>query len=143
MTKTIAIMFVLGLGLPLGASVRVPSDIRNPFEVPDPIDFRDNASDKLAKNAVDPAIAAREKKFADIRDKLIALPVKGIAADYRKPDNATVLVGPYTLKSGMDIPASDFDFKGLIRVASVTPTEIVVNVSIELETRKITIPLAR
>jgi len=147
MTKLLATLFVLGFGLSLGASVKVPDDLRNPFEVPDPIGFdalRKNADARSAK-AVDPAVSAREKAFSSIRDKLLSLDVKGIAANFRNPDVAstTVLLGPYTLKSGMTLPPSDFDFKGIIRIVSISPTEIVVNVSIELETRKMTIPLAR
>ncbi len=144
MKKAIYIVLLCGVALQLEASIPVPAGLRNPFEVPDPTALKsETAKATPAKKAVDPAVEAREKQFAQVREKLLSLKVKGIAADYRNPDGTTVLIGSYTVKTGMELPASDFSFPGLIRIVSVTPTEIVVNVSIELETRKMTIPLVR
>ena len=137
-----ALLLTLGLVLPLGASVPVPNDLHNPFEVPDPMGPRQI---KTATKATDSATVSRETAFGRVRDRLMSLPVRCIISSMRNSayGEVTVLIGNYTAKSGMDLPASDFDIKGIIRIASVTPTEIVLNVSIDLETRKMTIPLVR
>jgi hypothetical protein len=138
-----ALLACAGLGLHLDASVPVPNDLHNPFEVPDPAGFKMAKSNASSKT--DNATVSREAAFGRVKDKLYSLPVRGIISNMKNAasGDVTVLLGEYTIRSGTDLPMADFDIKGIIKIASVTPTEIVVNVSIDLETRKMTIPLAR
>ncbi len=136
-----------GISLPLSASVPVPEGIRNPFEIPDPTGFKSSlgtsAGAKSERSAVE---AAKAAAFDKVKEKLYSLPLRGIVSEMHKGasgGDTTVLLGPYTLRTGSTLPASDFEIKGLIRVTSVSPEKIVVKVSIELETKEITIPLAR
>lgn len=145
--QLISITLVAGLGLQLSASIPIPSDLRNPFEVPDPAGFKIAA--KLAatssKNAADSASAVREAAFTRVRDKLYSMPLRGIVSRMKSSSDGevTVLLGAYTIKTGSELPASDFDIKGIVKVTSVTTEKIIVKVSIELETKDITISLAR
>lgn len=145
MTKLSAIVAVLGFALGLDASVQVPQDIRNPFEVPDPtIGFKTASS---AAKPVDTAAQERAAAFAKVQEKLYSLPVRGIITRMKNASSGgvTVLLGNYTIFEGMpDIPSAEFDIpKGIIRVVQVTPERIVFKVSIGLESKDISLPIAR
>jgi hypothetical protein len=147
MIKHITFLLLAGVALPLSASVPVPENLPNPFEIPDPTGFRVNAkgggSGSVERSAAE---AARGAAFDKIKDKLFSLPVRGIISDMNRgtgKGNTTVLLGSYTLRKGSELPPSDFEIKGIIKVASVSSDKIVIKVSIELETKEITIPLAR
>jgi hypothetical protein len=145
MMKTFTFLILTGIVLPLSASVPVPDNIPNPFEIPDPTGFKLNAKGG-ASSEKNSAEAARGASFDKVKERLFSLPVKGIVSHVNRSTgvgDTTVLLGPYTLRNGSAIPASDFEIKGIIRVASVSSDKIVVRVSIELETKEITIPLAR
>jgi len=144
MTKFPVIAAAAGFALTLGATVPVPQDLRNPFEVADPGRIMQNATP--AKEKVDNAAIAREAAFAKVREKLYSLPVLGVVSRMKNSSggNVTVLLGSYTIMEGTNLPPSDFELnKGILKVTSVTLDRIVIKVSIELETRDITIPLAR
>lgn len=146
MIKKFAFLFIAGIALPLGASVPVPENISNPFEIPDPTGFRTNSKLGGASNERTSAEAARSAAFDKVKEKLFSMPVRGIISDMHKglgKGDTTVLLGSYTLKNGSTLPSSDFEIKGIIRVASISSDKIVIKVSIELETKEITIPLAR
>jgi hypothetical protein len=138
-----AISIAVLTGMPLCASVTVPQDLRNPFEVPDPAGFKIQKQAASAK--ADASAAGREAAFEKVRKQLLDLPIKGIVSNMRNSASGevTVLLGEYTVRPGYDFPAVDFGVKGLIKVISVTTSEIKVNVSIDLEAKTITIPLDR
>ena len=147
MMKPFTFLILTGIVLPLSASasVPVPDNILNPFEIPDPVGFKQNLKGGAStdKNSAE---AVRSASFDKIKERLFSLPVKGIVSHVNRSTgvgDTTVLLGPYTLRNGSALPASDFEIKGIIRVASVSSDKIVVKVSIELETKEITIPLAR
>lgn len=144
MKKTLIFLCSVGIVLPLCASVPVPESIRNPFEIPDPTGFKSALGSAAgAKGDRSAAEAARLAAFEKVKEKLYSLPLRGIVSEMKKTGDTTILLGPYTLRNGSTLPASDFEIKGLIRVTSVSPEKIVVKVSIALETKEITIPLSR
>lgn len=134
----------------VGASLEVPADLRNPFEVADPTRIMEPTAVKTATTAKpdsegpDPATTARLAAFAKINAKLRELPVKGIVASKRNDGDGTVLLGSYIIRREMSLPASDFDVaNAIIRVASVDAREMTVLVTVDFETKKMTIPLSR
>jgi hypothetical protein len=138
----LAVLIALAATLPLHASVTVPQDLRNPFEIPDPAGF------KVQKNSnpkMDMANANRDAAFERIKRALLDLPVNGVVSNMRNTASSEVMVllGKYTVRPGFEFPPSDFGIKGLIKVTSVSISEIRISVSIELETRPITLPLVR
>jgi hypothetical protein len=132
----------LALGLPLAASLPVPADIRNPFEVPDPDAIRATSPTAAGgqKPARDPAVVARETAFNKVASTLAALEVKGVV---RAPTGevTTVLLGNHTVWPGFEFNSSDFGVKGIIKITAFTQTQIVIDVTIELETHKVFLPL--
>jgi hypothetical protein len=139
-----AILLAAAFALPAGASVQVPLEIRNPFEVPDPVGFK--TMNTQAKDKTDSAALAKETAFAKVKEKLYALPVRGIVSHMKNANSGsvTILLGAYTVNEGTNLPPQDFELnKGIIRATSVTLDRIVFKVSIGLDTRDIVIPLAR
>ena len=137
-----AILIAFLTALPLSASVLVPQDLRNPFEVPDPAGFK---IQKAASSRSDSNTSDRDAAFKKVESQLLGLQLRGIVSNMHNASSGdvTVLLGGYTVKNGSEFPAADFGIKGLIKVISVTTSDIKVTVSIELETRTITIPLVR
>jgi len=139
---TTAFLIVFAATMPLCASVTVPQDLRNPFEVPDPAGFRVQKTTNTKAELVN---ASHDASFERIRKQLSDLPVNGIVSNMRNSSSGEVMVllGRHTVRTGYEFPPGDFGIKGLIKVTSVTTSEIKISVSIELETRSITIPLVR
>lgn len=139
----ILILCALAATARLGGSIPVPQDLRNPFEPPDP--RTTNPAPKTAnpqQSAAAVAADTREATFSQVQAKLRALPVRGVVANLDAPGNSTALVGPYIIKRNTSLPPSDFGVSNaFIKIVSVDPDEMVVLITIDLETKKVTIPL--
>lgn len=144
MTKTFALFIALALSAPLCASLPIPTNLRNPFEFPDT-----TAASKLdasgRRNAKNDKEAAREAAFKSVEDQLFSMPVRGIVTNMKDAASGqvTILFGEYTIRNETQLPAADFKINGTILVSSVSTTRIVFKVTIDLDSKEITIPLAR
>ncbi len=147
--KTLLFLLLLQ-GAPLAslqASLPVPPDLRNPFAPADPTINVDPTGPKAGPGgvaAVDKEREKRQQAIEKIKAKLLSLPILGVVEKPTDPGNSIVLLGGYTIRREMQLPASDFGVpNALIRIEAVDPDKISTVIAVDLENQKFVIPISR
>jgi len=120
------------------ASVVVPDDLRNPFEVASPSGFIETSDTVLPEH--NDAQRMRQKNFFDLAKQLRSLPFLGVISHPDRQGECLVLLGDYIFSENMDVDPSSFNFPGSIHVLRVESRKMLISVSLDAEVREIEIP---